>query len=140
MSEPSRANSLNHVKGRNLVVIAGYYGFDNLGDEAILEELINELEDFVERDRIVVLSANPQRTARLYNIRSANRWSPAEFLKLMKETSVLISGGGSLFQDTKGIGSIVFYGMQILLARWHGAKVLIYAQGIGPRVSGQARF
>jgi polysaccharide pyruvyl transferase CsaB len=129
MSEQTAANN---VEGRNLVVITGYYGFDNLGDEAILEELISELSVLVEREQIVVLSNNPRKTTRLYNVRSVNRWNLSQFLDLMRSARVLISGGGGLFQDTTGIRSVVFYGMQIFLARSMGVKILIYAQGLGP--------
>ena len=49
---------------RSLVFISGYYGFDNLGDEAILEELCTELKRLVRPEEIVVLSANPELTAK----------------------------------------------------------------------------
>ncbi len=132
MSNQNVATRADNIKGRSLVVITGYYGFDNLGDEAILEELINELRAFVEADQIVVLSNNPKKTAQLYNIRSISRWRLDQFVALLKNSRVLISGGGGLFQDTNGIRSVVFYGMQILVARLFGVKVLIYAQGLGP--------
>ncbi len=45
---------------RTQVLISGYYGFDNLGDEAILEELVSELGEFFDSRDIVVLSNNPQ--------------------------------------------------------------------------------
>jgi polysaccharide pyruvyl transferase CsaB len=115
-----------------LVIIAGYYGFDNLGDEAILEELINELSSFVSKDSIVVLSHNPEKTASLYGVKSVNRWHCLTWLNLLRKAKLLVSGGGGLFQDRTGFGSVIFYGTQIILARLCGAKVLIYAQGIGP--------
>lgn len=117
---------------RHLVIIAGYYGFDNLGDEAILEELLNEVSSLVDRESIVVLSQNPQRTASLYKVKSVNRWHLLAWLILLRKAKLLVSGGGGLFQDRTGFGSVIFYGAQIILARLCGAKVLIYAQGLGP--------
>ena len=39
---------------RKYVVVSGYYGFDNLGDEAILEELTNELKKLIKPENIIV--------------------------------------------------------------------------------------
>lgn len=128
----SNQNVVARSDKRNLVVITGYYGFDNLGDEAILEELISELRAHLQLDQIVVLSNNPEKTIRLYNTRSVNRWRLDQFMSIMKTTRVLISGGGGLFQDTNGIRSVIFYGAQLVLAHLCGVKVLIYAQGLGP--------
>jgi polysaccharide pyruvyl transferase CsaB len=117
---------------RNLVFVSGYYGFDNLGDEAILEELCNELKQLVRADEIMVLSANPELTARRYGVRAMQRRSLAELFSALSQARLFVSGGGGLFQNTKTLGSIVFYGLQILMARANSARVLIWAQGIGP--------
>jgi len=128
----NRNNRSGGAQLRNLVIIAGYYGIDNLGDEAILEELLNELDSFCARQEMVVLSQNAEKTASLYKVKSISRWNWFGYLKLLRKTKLLISGGGGLFQDRTGLGSVIFYGAQILLARLCGAKVLIYAQGLGP--------
>ena len=131
-------STFNHNKNksahesRRLVIIAGYYGFDNLGDEAILEELVNELSSLCDRQSIVVLSNNPQKTTSLFRVKSINRWQWFDYLKVSRQAKLLISGGGGLFQDRTGFGSVIFYSAQILLAHFCGAKVLIYAQGLGP--------
>jgi polysaccharide pyruvyl transferase CsaB len=117
---------------RSLVFVSGYYGFDNLGDEAILEELCSELKQLVRPDEIMVLSANPETTASRYGVRSMQRKSLAELWTALPQARVFVSGGGGLFQNTKTLGSIIFYGLQILMARAHGARVIIWAQGIGP--------
>jgi polysaccharide pyruvyl transferase CsaB len=129
---PALTNNLRAKDGRNLVVISGYYGFDNLGDEAILEELINELKECVADDQIVVLSNSPEKTARLYQVKALDRWNWSDFFSLLPRTKLFISGGGGLFQDTTGPGSAAFYGWQVLASRLSGAQVLLYGQGLGP--------
>ena len=124
--------SLKNKKGRNLVVISGYYGYDNLGDEAILEELICELAELLPLQEIVVLSNNPQKTAKLFQVQAVNRWSVRDLLLVLSRAKLFISGGGGLFQDATGGGSVIYYGSQILAARLMGVPVLIYAQGLGP--------
>jgi polysaccharide pyruvyl transferase CsaB len=117
---------------RNLVVVSGYYGFDNLGDEAICEELITELSSFVKKEEIVVLSNQPEATARRYGVTAADRWQLSAVAPLMLKAKLFISGGGGLFQDTESVNSVIYYGGLICLARTMGARVMVYAQGIGP--------
>ena len=117
---------------RELVIVSGYYGFDNLGDEAILEEVTNELKRLVDPQNIVILSATPDRTAELFGVRSHDRMDVLGFATLCKQARLFISGGGGLFQNTRSLGSILFYSWQMLVAKSSGAKVTVYAQGIGP--------
>ena len=117
---------------RDLIIVSGYYGFDNLGDEAILEELVTELKRLAKPEQIVVLSANPSATAQKFGVRSETRTDFALFAQLCSRAKLFVSGGGGLFQNTKSLGSIVFYALQIFIAKAKGASVLIYAQGIGP--------
>jgi len=118
--------------GRKLVVVSGYYGFNNLGDEAILEELVSELKTLVALEDIVVLSQDPNATANLYGVKAINRWQISKIAGLMGQTKLFISGGGGLFQDTGSIKSVIYYGGLINIARMAGAKVMVYAQGLGP--------
>ncbi|MBP7578818.1 MAG: polysaccharide pyruvyl transferase family protein, partial [Candidatus Obscuribacter sp.] len=117
--------------GRKLVVVSGYYGFNNLGDEAILEELVSELKTLVALEDIVVLSQDPNATANLYGVKAINRWQISKIAGLMGQTKLFISGGGGLFQDTGSIKSVIYYGGLINIARMAGAKVMAYAQGLG---------
>jgi polysaccharide pyruvyl transferase CsaB len=126
------SDKLSAVNQRKLVVVSGYYGFDNLGDEAILEELVSELKKLVHPDEIVVLSNNPDKTASLYGVQALDRWRLPALLSVLGRARLFISGGGGLLQDATGPRSVFFYGGQILAARLAGVPVLVYAQGIGP--------
>ena len=50
----------------------------------------------------------------------------------MHRTKLLISGGGSLIQDVTSSKSLYYYLAVIRLAKLRGAKVMLYANGIGP--------
>ncbi|HEY9682139.1 MAG TPA: polysaccharide pyruvyl transferase CsaB [Oculatellaceae cyanobacterium] len=128
------------VLSRELVVISGYYGFNNLGDEAILEQITTELKEIISADNIVVLSNNPQRTASRYGVKSVSRWRLASLVKLLPQTKLFVSGGGGLFQDVTSMKPPLFYGGQIFLAKLYGAKIMVFAQGIGPLKSGLSNF
>ncbi len=117
---------------RDLIIVSGYYGFDNLGDEAILEQLLVELKRIVPGQSIVVLSANPLKTAAQFNVRSEPRMDLRRLWQLSQQARLFVSGGGGLFQNIKSLKSVLFYSAQVLVAKACGAKVMIYAQGIGP--------
>ncbi|MBL8084067.1 MAG: polysaccharide pyruvyl transferase family protein, partial [Candidatus Obscuribacter sp.] len=117
---------------RQLIVVSGYYGFDNLGDEAILEELVRELKSLWPAKDIVILSQNPESTAARFGVRAQNRWQLSEIAVLLRQCKLFISGGGGLFQDSESVKSVIYYGGLISLATLCGAPTLIYAQGLGP--------
>lgn len=121
------------------VVLSGYYGFDNIGDEAILYSIIRALKEADAALEITVLSHNPRRTEELYAVKAVNRWQYREVTSALKKCDLLISGGGSLLQDVTGVKSLVYYLGVISLARMLGKPVFFYAQGIGPVNTGIGR-
>jgi polysaccharide pyruvyl transferase CsaB len=124
------------VKTKKRVVISGYYGFRNSGDEAVLHAILTALREEGEREGLeitpVVLSANPQETARLYGVEAAHRMRPGELIRTIRSSDALISGGGSLLQDVTSPKTIPYYLAVIKLAQWFGKPTYVYAQGIGP--------
>jgi polysaccharide pyruvyl transferase CsaB len=128
------------VSQRSLIIVSGYYGFDNLGDEAILEELISELKECVPADKIVVLSNNPKQTSGLYGVNAVDRWRLAELFSLLSQARLFISGGGGLLQDATSWRPVLYYAGQILASRLLGVPVFVYAQGIGPLKRATSKF
>jgi len=113
------------------VAISGYYGFQNIGDEAILYSMIQAF-DAVGGIEPVALSNNPDYTRKQYNIEAADRWKLLTLIKSLRECDQLVSGGGSLLQDVTGPRSLIYYLGVVYLAKLLGKKVMFYAQGIGP--------
>lgn len=122
------------------VVLSGYYGFDNTGDEAILYSIIQALRDKKPAIDITVLSNNPAKTQELYGVKAVNRWRLNEAAGAIKGCDMLISGGGSLLQDVTGLKSLGYYLGVVALARSLGKPVFFYAQGIGPVTSRAGRL
>lgn len=114
------------------ILISGYYGFANAGDELVLREIIRGLRKEKEDIGITVLSANPQSTALDYGVLAKNRWSLWQILKSVFKTDLLISGGGSLLQDKTSKNGILYYLFVIFLGLFFRKKVIIFSQGIGP--------
>lgn len=122
------------------VVLSGYYGFDNLGDEAVLFSILKTLRDLRIGLRIEVLSNTPVETAEIYKVTSSNRWKLKDVYLALKDADLLISGGGSLLQDVTGLKSLLYYLGVIWLAQKMGKPVFFYAQGIGPLNSRLGQF
>jgi len=114
------------------ILLSGYFGFNNAGDEAILAAMLEALQAEMPAVSLQVLSNNPERTTKQLQVGSVNRWQLAAILQAISNCDLLISGGGSLLQDVTGAKSIIYYLGIIQLARWMKKPVVLYAQGIGP--------
>ncbi len=118
---------------RNIdVMISGYYGFHNSGDDSILGAIVKDLRENCPNINIIVMSKSPRETAQLYNVSAVDRFDFVAIWKLLKNTKLLISGGGSLIQDVTSSMSLYYYLSVIAMAKLRGAKVMLYANGIGP--------
>lgn len=114
------------------VVISGYYGFGNIGDEAILESIVDSIREKKPNTEIVVLSSNPQMTSNQLNVKAISRLNMLSITKELLSASLFISGGGGLMQDVTGPSSVIYYGTLLKTAQMLGVPTMIYAQGIGP--------
>ncbi len=114
------------------VLLSGYYGFDNAGDDAVLFAIVQALRETIPGVDITVLSNQPEKTAAQFDIKAVDRWGKTSLPKAIKDCDVLISGGGSLLQDVTSKNGILYYLGVIKLAQMMRKKVIVYAQGIGP--------
>lgn len=121
------------------ILITGYYGFANIGDEAVLEEIIHNLRQVIPSVNITVISNSPLETGAAYGVKSINRTFKA-LRKALRKADLFILGGGSLLQNVTSTKSLLFYLLQILAARFAGRRVFLYAQGIGPINGRFSRF
>ncbi len=112
------------------VVISGYYGFGNFGDEAILAILTEKLKKA--GFEIVVLSSDPRKTSMEFFVNSIYSFDFHQAAGIIKQSDILISGGGSLLQDVTSLKSLVYYLWIIFTALRYKKRVIIFAQGIGP--------
>ncbi len=119
-------------KGKIDVMISGYYGFHNSGDDSILKAMVDSLNEQRPELRIVALSDSPAETKTLYGIDALHRFHFLRILWNMRKTRLFISGGGSLIQDVTSDKSLAYYLFTIRMAKLCGAKVMLYANGIGP--------
>jgi polysaccharide pyruvyl transferase CsaB len=111
------------------VVICGYYGMGNGGDEALLATLLQMLPRSV---KPIVLSQTPVATAQHYQVESLDRWNLGAIFQAMRRADAFIWGGGSLVQDVSSQISPLYYLGLMKMAQIMGLRTIAWAQGIGP--------
>lgn len=114
------------------VILSGYYGFNNAGDEAVLAALVQLVRENLPTAEPVALSADPAATAERLGIRAVSRWDKRAVWQEMADAALFCSGGGSLLQDVTSVRSVYFYAAQIKLAAKLGVPTIVLAQGLGP--------
>lgn len=114
------------------IVISGYYGFANAGDEAMLTAIIKSLRAAERSVSLIVISGSPEATAARHQVASIHRFNPFEIIPAIMGCSLLLSGGGSLLQDVTSKRSLLYYLTILLLGKLFGKRVMLFAQGIGP--------
>lgn len=118
------------------IVLSGYYGFNNSGDEAVLQSILLSLQEAAKELPFsiepIVLSADPELTSRMYGVKAAPRMKPGALFSTLRACDGLISGGGSLLQDSTGVATIPYYLGIVKMAQMLGKPTFIYSQGIGP--------
>ena len=131
------------------VLIGGYYGFDNAGDEAILAALLDDLRALAPSLSAVVASGDPDATAAAHGVDTV-RWNdvPA-LLRAAQGADLILLGGGGLFHDywpfnaeavlTRDAHGISYFSAFPLLGSLLGRPVAMYALGVGPLTTGAGR-
>lgn len=129
------------------IVLSGFYGLGNTGDEAILKAIVDNLRAEIEDVDITVFSLSPEKTAKEHGVKSVYRgWRHDNKgkIKALREADLLISGGGGLLQDTYPtkflFGPLPYYLLIVFLAKLCGTKVMFFSQGIGPVTSKWGKF
>ena len=112
------------------VLVSGYIGFNNFGDEAIFLALSSHLKS--KKCSVSALCNNENEVKKTYDVITYNYKKPFEILKAILLNDILISGGGSLLQNKTSNFSLIYYLFIIFLAKLFNKKVIIFAQGIEP--------
>jgi polysaccharide pyruvyl transferase WcaK-like protein len=114
------------------ILISGFYGFDNAGDEAVLAAMLQLFRERRANLDLVVLSAAPEATERLHGVQALPRMSRRVVASAIATCDLFVSGGGSLLQDSTSARSAIYYLALIYLATRARKPVALYCQGIGP--------
>ena len=111
------------------VVISGYYGFANAGDEAMLSAIVGSLRDIIPDIHITVITGNCRMTKEHHNVHAVHRMNFLAIAAAIRRCDILISGGGSLLQNVTSSRSLYYYLFIMRIALLFHKPVMLYAQG-----------
>lgn len=116
----------------NKILICGYYGFKNLGDEALLKVMNDTILAIDPQADVEALTYDINYTTTFLGIKGFSRESVFSMVKKIKSVDVVLFGGGSLIQDATSSKSLLYYLGMMYLSKVLGKKVGIVGNGYGP--------
>lgn len=116
------------------LLIAGYHGYGNCGDEATLMAMTRNIKEMASDVNITAISHIPELTKTEYNINSIQRFNAIEVMRAIVKSDIILSGGGTLIQNGTSTRSLIYYLSIINFAKLFRKRVMLYSNGIGPVV------
>ena len=118
-------------------VLSGYYGYNNIGDDALVFTVISNIMQKKHDMKICLLTKNPKKFQDwldnyFANITAKHRYNFLSVKKAIKKSNALVFGGGTLLQDSTSGRSFGYYSWLLKTAQKLGKKTVLYANGIGP--------
>lgn len=121
------------------LLVSGFYGGYNLGDEALLAGLLLLIRSERPNADVTVLSGDPSYTSDVHHVHSLSRALHRDVIpraRALRSSDLLIVGGGGLLQDVSGRqGARGTLGRTLSLAAWAqraGVPVMYWGIGVGP--------
>ncbi len=128
------------------ILLCGYYGYGNLGDELTLRAICSRLyaaeaasrlgENLscssllpISKARLSVLTPKGKQYKGLISV---DRFHPIAVFRAMRRTGLFMLGGGSLLQNKTSNRSLFYYLFLLETAHFLGVPTMLYASGIGP--------
>ena len=131
------------------ILLVGYYGFGNIGDEAILAATAAALRRERPRIGITAVSGDPIATAREHAVTAVDWHDPYRIARAAERADLVIVGGGGLFHDYWGVDpgvlltrrswGIPHFAGAAVVAALAGRPVMLYGVGVGPLASEEGR-
>jgi polysaccharide pyruvyl transferase CsaB len=121
-----------NTKASGGIILCGYYGFGNLGDNAILAAAISRIRNEYPDKQLSVICHSPKKTALKFGVRTVSREDFLRCANEIKKAQLLIFGGGSVLQNSSSMRSLIYYTSLIRFAAKHGVKIRLLSNGLGP--------
>ena len=127
------------------ILLCGYYGYGNLGDELSLAAISSRLLTKAAQARQKSKAASPSESFsdlrlsvlashgnKYVGLNGVDRFDPCAIIKAIGGTGLLVLGGGSLLQNKTSNRSLLYYLSILEIAHMLGTPTMLYGSGIGP--------
>ncbi|MGB9681988.1 MAG: polysaccharide pyruvyl transferase CsaB [bacterium] len=109
------------------LLLVGYYGFDNLGDELVLLSTLEFIKTHYPLIKPVVLYNKD-----LDKIYGADVIHRKNLVSGIRRFDAICFAGGSIFQDITSLKSLLYYLGIVFFSFLFGKSIVMISQGIGP--------
>lgn len=116
------------------IFLIGYYGFKNFGDDLLFKTLIKLFEEINFKGKIIIPADElpDYNSSNNFFIEKINRYDILNINNHIKNSDLIIYGGGNLFQTETSLKSFLYYYHIAKYAIKNNKKILFLSQGFGP--------
>ncbi|MBQ9112259.1 MAG: polysaccharide pyruvyl transferase family protein [Clostridia bacterium] len=125
--------------GTGGVLLCGYYGFGNMGDDLLLTSAVKRAGEKFPRMPVVALTSGGWRDSRKFGIVCVRRSDPFSVMSAINKAEVVVFGGGTLLQNSTSRRSLWYYLFILRYAKRKGKRVELWGNGIGEIFGERAR-
>lgn len=119
------------ARGGRGVLLCGYYGYGNLGDDALLRAATVRAGARFPTLGISALTRRGAHDVWQFGIPCVRRDRPLAVMRAIRGAEVLVFGGGTLLQDATSRRSLWYYTFLLRYAQRHGVACELWGNGIG---------
>ncbi|HBG45908.1 MAG TPA: hypothetical protein DDW94_02860 [Deltaproteobacteria bacterium] len=127
------------MKKKNRILLCGYYGRGNSGDDALASVCIERLWSAFKPESISVLSGTPVWCNRNPGVFYPDLTVRFARTRAMLSSNIIVYGGGGVLQDHRGLADLKEKHRNIAAAKALGKKVLFLGISVGPLSSPQGQ-
>jgi polysaccharide pyruvyl transferase CsaB len=113
------------------VLICGYYGFGNMGDDILLTSALRRAKEKYHTNAVCVLTERGARDERCFPARCVQRKNVLAVVSEIKRSRAVVFGGGTLLQNDTSKRSLWYYLFVLLTAQKYGKRAELWGNGIG---------
>lgn len=120
-----------HEKYSGKLLLCGYYGFGNMGDDALLMQSLKRAKEKYPRLLPCVMTAKGKKDKyRLGGIYCVKRTNAFSLAREIKNSDAVVLGGGTLLQNSTSRRSLWYYLCILRYAQAHGKRTELWGNGI----------
>lgn len=114
------------------LLLCGYYGFGNMGDDALLLRAVERAEQKYPSLSVCAMTAGGKRDVGKFGIRCEKRSDIFKLIREIRRCDVIVFGGGTLLQNSTSQRSLYYYTRILRYARKKSKTVELWGNGIEP--------
>ena len=127
---------IQEKNGDARILLCGYYGYGNIGDDALLTAAVKRARKEYPKSFITALTRRGDKNTRDFGVRCVRRTNIFMVVREIKKADKVIFGGGTLLQNATSRRSLMYYLMILSYAQKRGVSTLLWGNGIG-RIKGE---